>query len=109
MTTACSSEPNTSIISNIACHYKSKSTLDDTLDVFPCHGVGGMVGMLMTGLFAEPKTYRAWVRFSGPGPPRQSRSQDDAGHQDRQKGSSGRRREAEAKTRGRPSVQGAAD
>lgn len=40
------------IISNIAVHYKSKSTLDDTLDVFPCHGVGGMVGMLMTGIFA---------------------------------------------------------
>ena len=27
--------------------------MDDTLDVFPCHGVGGMVGMLMTGMFAE--------------------------------------------------------
>src|SRR4029077_19278544 len=34
-------------------HSKSKSTLDDTLDVFPCHGVGGMVGMLMTGIFAR--------------------------------------------------------
>jgi Amt family ammonium transporter len=22
------------------------------LDVFPCHGLGGMVGMLMTGIFA---------------------------------------------------------
>lgn len=40
------------IISNVAVFYKSKSTLDDTLDVFPCHGVGGMVGMLMTGIFA---------------------------------------------------------
>ncbi|HOA38058.1 MAG TPA: ammonium transporter [Flavihumibacter sp.] len=40
------------IISNLAVYYKQKSTLDDTLDVFPCHGVGGMVGMLMTGLFA---------------------------------------------------------
>jgi ammonium transporter, Amt family len=40
------------IISNLAVYYKTKSTLDDTLDVFPCHGVGGMVGMLMTGLFA---------------------------------------------------------
>ncbi len=40
------------IISNLAVHYKSKSTLDDTLDVFPCHGVGGIVGMLMTGIFA---------------------------------------------------------
>jgi Amt family ammonium transporter len=40
------------IISNIAVHYKQRSTLDDTLDVFPCHGIGGIVGMLMTGLFA---------------------------------------------------------
>ncbi|MCA6449723.1 MAG: ammonium transporter [Chitinophagaceae bacterium] len=40
------------IVSNLAVYYKSKSTLDDTLDVFPCHGLGGMVGMLMTGIFA---------------------------------------------------------
>jgi Amt family ammonium transporter len=40
------------IISNIAVYYKQRSRLDDTLDVFPCHGIGGMVGMLMTGLFA---------------------------------------------------------
>ncbi|RFM27591.1 ammonium transporter [Deminuibacter soli] len=40
------------IISNAAVYYKQKSTLDDTLDVFPCHGIGGMVGMLLTGIFA---------------------------------------------------------
>ena len=40
------------IISNLAVHFKQKSTLDDTLDVFPCHGIGGMVGMFMTGIFA---------------------------------------------------------
>ncbi|MCX6299577.1 MAG: ammonium transporter [Bacteroidetes bacterium] len=40
------------IISNMAVHYKAKSSLDDTLDVFPCHGLGGMVGMIMTGIFA---------------------------------------------------------
>jgi Amt family ammonium transporter len=40
------------IISNIAIYYKQKSRLDDTLDVFPCHGIGGMVGMLMTGFLA---------------------------------------------------------
>lgn len=40
------------IISNLAVYYKQKSTLDDTLDVFPCHGVGGIVGMLLTGMFA---------------------------------------------------------
>ena len=41
------------VVSNWAVHLKSKSTLDDTLDVFPCHGVGGMVGMLATGLLAR--------------------------------------------------------
>jgi ammonium transporter, Amt family len=40
------------IISNVAVYYKQKSKLDDTLDVFPCHGIGGIVGMLMTGIFA---------------------------------------------------------
>jgi ammonium transporter, Amt family len=40
------------IISNVAVYYKQKSKLDDTLDVFPCHGIGGMVGMIMTGVFA---------------------------------------------------------
>jgi len=40
------------LVSNIAVYYKSKSKVDDTLDVFPCHGIGGMVGMLMTGIFA---------------------------------------------------------
>ncbi len=29
------------------------SIVDDTLDVFPCHGVGGMTGMIMTALFAS--------------------------------------------------------
>jgi Amt family ammonium transporter len=42
-----------SIISNVAVYYTSKSKLDDTLDVFPCHGIGGMVGMLLTGVFAS--------------------------------------------------------
>jgi ammonium transporter, Amt family len=42
-----------SVISNIAVHWKSRSTLDDTLDVFPCHGVGGMVGMVATGMLAS--------------------------------------------------------
>jgi ammonium transporter, Amt family len=42
-----------SVISNQAVHWKSKSNLDDTLDVFPCHGVGGIVGMLLTAVFAR--------------------------------------------------------
>ena len=42
-----------SIVSNMAVHWKSQTTLDDTLDVFPCHGVGGIVGMLLTGVLAR--------------------------------------------------------
>lgn len=32
---------------------KTKTKLDDALDVFACHGVGGALGAIMTGLFAE--------------------------------------------------------
>lgn len=41
-----------SVVSNYVAHLRTRSTLDDTLDVFPCHGVGGMMGMLLTGVFA---------------------------------------------------------
>jgi ammonium transporter, Amt family len=66
------------IVSNIVVYYKQKSTLDDTLDVFPCHGVGGIVGMLLTGVFATKAVNGAgadglwlgnpgflWVQFKG--------------------------------------------
>jgi len=46
------------VASNVAVKIRSKSRLDDTLDVFPCHGIGGMVGMIMTGIFAT-KTVNA--------------------------------------------------
>jgi Amt family ammonium transporter len=41
------------IVSNLAVYYKQRTSLDDTLDVFPCHGVGGIVGMIMTAVFAK--------------------------------------------------------
>ncbi|MCU0356180.1 MAG: ammonium transporter [Cyclobacteriaceae bacterium] len=41
------------IVSNLAVYYKQRTQLDDTLDVFPCHGVGGIVGMILTGVFAK--------------------------------------------------------
>lgn len=41
------------IISNVAVSLRTKSKVDDTLDVFPCHGIGGIVGMLLTGVFAS--------------------------------------------------------
>lgn len=43
------------IVSNMMVEWRTKRTnIDDTLDVFPCHGVGGMVGMMLTGVFAHP-------------------------------------------------------
>lgn len=41
-----------SLVSNWAISRQKRSGLDDTLDVFPSHGVGGIVGMLLTGVFA---------------------------------------------------------
>ena len=40
-------------VSNYAITLRTKSTLDDTLDVFPAHGMGGIVGMLATAVFAN--------------------------------------------------------
>ncbi|WP_026903778.1 ammonium transporter [Pedobacter glucosidilyticus] len=41
------------VVSNLVVIWRSRTSIDDTLDVFPCHGVGGMVGMLLTGVFAN--------------------------------------------------------
>jgi len=39
---------------NLCCHYlKSKFHVDDTLDVFGCHGIGGTLGVLLTAVFAS--------------------------------------------------------
>jgi Amt family ammonium transporter len=41
------------IVSNLVVSKFPKGKIDDALDVFACHGVGGMVGMLLTGVFAS--------------------------------------------------------
>ncbi len=41
------------VVCNYAIFLKNKSSLDDTLDVFPSHGIGGIVGMLLTAVFAK--------------------------------------------------------
>jgi len=41
------------LTSNWAIRLQSKFSVDDTLDVFPSHGIGGVVGMLLTGVLAE--------------------------------------------------------
>lgn len=42
-----------SVISNMMVEWRTKTSIDDTLDVFPCHGVGGIVGFLLTAVFAN--------------------------------------------------------
>tara|TARA_R110002050_G_scaffold286087_1_gene436049 strand:- start:962 stop:2245 length:1284 start_codon:yes stop_codon:yes gene_type:complete len=41
------------LASNYAIRFKNKRELDDTLDVFPSHGIGGIIGMLLTAVFAK--------------------------------------------------------
>lgn len=42
-----------SLVSNMVVEWRTRTSIDDTLDVFPCHGVGGMAGMFLTGVFAH--------------------------------------------------------
>jgi len=42
-----------SIVSNIFVEIRTRTGIDDTLDVFPCHGIGGIMGMILTGVFAH--------------------------------------------------------
>ncbi|MEI2750308.1 MAG: ammonium transporter [Ferruginibacter sp.] len=49
----------TSVVSNLMVEWRTKTSIDDTLDVFPCHGVGGMMGMLLTGVFAHQQVNSA--------------------------------------------------
>jgi len=36
-----------------AMQLRARTSVDDTLDVFACHGVAGIVGALLTGVFAS--------------------------------------------------------
>ncbi|RYY00908.1 MAG: ammonium transporter [Gammaproteobacteria bacterium] len=50
-----------SVVSNLVVEFRTRTSVDDTLDVFPCHGVGGIVGMILTGVFASNKINPAVV------------------------------------------------
>lgn len=41
------------IVSNLFMNWKALKKIDDSLDVFACHGIGGIVGMILTAIFAE--------------------------------------------------------
>jgi Amt family ammonium transporter len=53
------------VISNLVVEWRTRTSIDDTLDVFPCHGVGGMVGMLLTGVFANKNVNAGNVTGNG--------------------------------------------
>lgn len=56
-------------------YVKAKLGYDDSLDAFGCHGIGGIVGALLTGVFASPavnsagtglvygNAHQVWVQF----------------------------------------------
>ncbi len=43
----------TAIVSNKMLNWKKLKAIDDTLDVFACHGIGGIMGMILTAIFAK--------------------------------------------------------
>lgn len=53
------------VVSNLVVIWRTKTSIDDTLDVFPCHGVGGMMGMLLTGVFAHTNVNSANTTGNG--------------------------------------------
>lgn len=44
---------SSAIVSNLCMNWKVLKKVDDTLDVFACHGVGGIMGMILTAIFAQ--------------------------------------------------------
>ena len=43
------------VVSNLIMNWKKLKKIDDTLDVFACHGVGGIMGMILTAILAHGK------------------------------------------------------
>lgn len=41
------------VVSNLVSNWRARTKLDDSLDVFACHGAGAIWGLLATGLFAS--------------------------------------------------------
>jgi Amt family ammonium transporter len=56
------------IVSNKMVYWQKLKEIDDTLDVFACHGVGGIMGMILTAIFAQGENasllHGGWSVFS---------------------------------------------
>lgn len=44
---------SSAIVSNLFVNWKFLKKIDDTLDVFACHGIGGIMGMILTAILAH--------------------------------------------------------
>ncbi len=58
------------VVSNLVANWRVRTRLDDSLDVFACHGVSGVWGSLATGLFASVSVNAAGANglfFGNPG------------------------------------------
>ena len=53
----------TTIVCNVAVYWKNHTSVDDALDVFPTHGVGGILGTVLTGVFVHGLTDGHWDVF----------------------------------------------
>jgi Amt family ammonium transporter len=54
------------VISNLVANWRAgRSRIDDALDVFACHGIGGIWGSIATGLFASAAINGASGLFFG--------------------------------------------
>jgi ammonium transporter, Amt family len=59
---------STAIVSNLVLYAPFMKKIDDTLDVFACHGVGGIMGMILTAIFAHGENasllHGGWLVFA---------------------------------------------
>lgn len=54
----------TTLVCNTAVHWREKSSIDDALDVFPTHGMGGIFATVLTGVFSYTGlVHGGWEEF----------------------------------------------
>ena len=58
----------------VAVLFKEKMGWDDALDVWAVHGVGGILGSILTGMFATPALGAAGLVYGGVNPRPERRS-----------------------------------
>jgi ammonium transporter, Amt family len=62
------------VLGSLACFWavqlvRNRFKVDDSLDVFAVHGVGGILGSLLTAVFMSNETYFGFLNFGGTGLP----------------------------------------